>query len=233
MKQSHVFDLYYVPTDDMINHIADIYKVAGQLNMTFNKLPSIAHDPFITECLMEELYHTNDLEGVQSTREEIAESVKDVHLKSNETKRFNCMIQSYMKVLEENTVGPMTAKQIRKIYDEITADEIAEKDLPDGEVCRKDKVDILRKSGSQKGVHRGLFPEEKIISEVEKMLRMMHEQKEISPLIKIAIGHYYFGYIHPFYEGNGRTSHFISSLFLSTTLGEIAALDLSRWSNSL
>src|SRR5699024_8403286 len=111
MQQSHVFDLYYVPTNDMINRIADIYKVAGQLNMIFNKLPSIAHDQFITECLIEELYHTNDLEGVQSTRGEIAESVKDVHLKSNEKKRFNSMIQSYMKVLEENTVVPMTAKQ--------------------------------------------------------------------------------------------------------------------------
>lgn len=61
----------------------------------------------------------------------------------------------------------------------------------------------------------------------------MNESEPIPHIIKVAIGHYYFGYIHPFYEGNGRTSRFINSLYLSDTLGKIPALSLSRGCNKI
>ena len=54
---------------------------------------------------------------------------------------------------------------------------------------------------------------------------------EIPALIKIAIAHYYFGYVHPFYDGNGRTSRFISSIYLNNELSELTAISLSRGSN--
>ena len=59
----------------------------------------------------------------------------------------------------------------------------------------------------------------------------MNESSDIPLIIKVAVGHYYFGYIHPFYDGNGRTSRFISSMYLSEELGPIAALSLSQGCN--
>ena len=46
------------------------------------------------------------------------------------------------------------------------------------------------------------------------MLDFLKEQ-QTPLLIKLAVAHYYFGYIHPFYDGNGRTNRFITSLYLS------------------
>jgi Fic family protein len=44
--------------------------------------------------------------------------------------------------------------------------------------------------------------------------RYMHEQRDLDPLIRFAVGHYQFEAIHPFTDGNGRTGRIINSLFL-------------------
>ena len=53
------------------------------------------------------------------------------------------------------------------------------------------------------------------------------DKDEILDLFKIAIFHYLFGYIHPFYDGNGRTSRFISSYLLSKCLEPIISFRIS------
>lgn len=233
MKQPNVYNLYYIPTNDMIIKVAEIYKVSGQLNMIFNKLPPVAKEQFITECLIEELYHTNDLEGVRSTKDEIAQSVKNVRSNRQTPKRFNSMIKSYMNLFNGDKLAPSKPTDIRKIYDDITKGEINETDLPDGDIFRSDLTHVFKKSGSEKVIHRGLIPEEKIHHEIENMLYMMNNMNDVPFIIRVAIGHYFFGYIHPFYDGNGRTSRFISSVFLSKTLGKIPSLALSRGCNKM
>ena len=59
------------------------------------------------------------------------------------------------------------------------------------------------------------------------LLNFLNIPSKITPIIKIAISHYYFGYIHPFYDGNGRTSRFINSLYLSKEYDELTAISLS------
>jgi Fic family protein len=44
--------------------------------------------------------------------------------------------------------------------------------------------------------------------------RFMHNEIDVDPLIRMAVGHYQFEAIHPFTDGNGRTGRIINSLFL-------------------
>ena len=46
-------------------------------------------------------------------------------------------------------------------------------------------------------------------------------------LARVAIFHYLFEYIHPFYDGNGRTARFIVSYFLAGRFHRLVALRLS------
>ena len=46
-------------------------------------------------------------------------------------------------------------------------------------------------------------------------------------LARVAIFHYLFEYIHPFYDGNGRTARFIVSYFLASRFHRLVALRLS------
>lgn len=231
MNQPNNYELYYVPTNKMLQIVSKIHAVSDQFGNTFNELPTVAQKQFINECLVEELYNTNDLEGIRSTREEIARSTREIQLNRSSNKRFESMIKSYIRLLNNDIVPPKTPYDIREIYDDITNGEIEEQELPDGNIFRSETTYILKKSGTGKVVHQGMTPESAVISASEQLLRFMNDNNEVPMMIKIAIGHYYFGYIHPFYDGNGRTSRFISSIYLSEVLGNISTLSLSRGCN--
>jgi Fic family protein len=60
--------------------------------------------------------------------------------------------------------------------------------------------------------------------------KFLHNETEIDPLIRMAVGHYQFEAIHPFTDGNGRTGRILNSLFLiSEDLLTLPILYLSRY----
>ena len=46
-------------------------------------------------------------------------------------------------------------------------------------------------------------------------------------LVRTAVSHFLFGYIHPFYDGNGRTNRFISSSIIAGEYEKLVGLRLS------
>ncbi|MGC1272556.1 MAG: Fic family protein [Planctomycetaceae bacterium] len=60
--------------------------------------------------------------------------------------------------------------------------------------------------------------------------RFLHEERDLDPLIRMAVGHYQFEAIHPFTDGNGRTGRVLNSLFLiQEGLLKLPILYLSRY----
>ena len=60
--------------------------------------------------------------------------------------------------------------------------------------------------------------------------RFLHNEVDIDPLVRMAIGHYQFEAIHPFTDGNGRTGRVVNSLFLiEQNLLTLPILYLSRY----
>ena len=110
IDQPNVFNLYYIPTNEMINKVSKIYRISNELNEVSESLPAIAKDQFIFERLVEELYNTNELEGVRSTRDEIARSVREVRLNRNNKKRFHSMIKSYQGLINGDLTLPKSQK---------------------------------------------------------------------------------------------------------------------------
>ena len=72
---------------------------------------------------------------------------------------------------------------------------------------------------------------ENVIREKLKNLEdFMHAEDDIDPLVKMAIIHYQFEAIHPFFDGNGRTGRIILLLYLKMTrLLDLPALYLSNY----
>ena len=72
---------------------------------------------------------------------------------------------------------------------------------------------------------------EKIIRNLMKNLEdYINEESDVDPLIKMAIAHYQFEAIHPFYDGNGRTGRILNILYLiQYNLLDTPILYLSRY----
>ena len=177
-------------------------------------LPKEALVQFTKKCLIDEIKLTNDIEGIYSTRKELVSVLNEIN-KKGKKKRFHGLLNKYSMLISDNEFPLNTSNDIREIYNDLVLKEVTEDcsdNVPDGEIFRKDMAEVT--TPTQKVIHHGAYPETKIIQLMEQSLNILN-QKEIPILIRISIFHYLFGYIHPFYDGNGRTARFISSYLLS------------------
>jgi len=231
IDQPNTFELFYVPTNQTMNLVQKIMIYDKDLDSSFHSLPHVALNKFLLKTITEELYSTNELEGVKSSRKELARSTKSIFLnKDSKNIRLHSLISSYLELINNPPELPNSAKDYRKIYDQITQGEIKETELPDGEIFRKDINYVFNKR--EKEIHRGISPESAIIEKISDLIAFMDkDDHELNYLIRVAVGHYYFGYIHPFYDGNGRTSRFISSVYLIKQFSLLTALSLARGCN--
>lgn len=72
--------------------------------------------------------------------------------------------------------------------------------------------------------------EELLRSKLANWERYLHEERDLDPLIRMAVGHYQFEAIHPFTDGNGRTGRVLNSLYLiQEHLLTLPILYLSRY----
>ncbi|MCI8850016.1 MAG: Fic family protein [Erysipelotrichaceae bacterium] len=213
---------FFMTPLEMINKTEAIFKLNTAVNVITKEVPVSALNFLINRFLKDEIALTNDIEGITSTKKEIETAVSSQNNKKKV--RFKGLAAKYMKLIQANEISLNTCEDIRKLYDDIVSDEIAAKNAPDGKIFRKDMVHIV--SATQKEKHRGIMPETQIIEYMNYCLDLLKSDR-MNTLIKTAVFHYFFGYIHPFYDGNGRTSRFISSCLLKDELGLLISLRLS------
>lgn len=219
-------EAFFLRTPDIYEMIVKIVKTDSRLFDLYTHLPGVAITQYILKSLIGEIVGTNDIEHIYSSRSEINEIlVSEKDIKSN--KQFGDIVKRYMFLGREKS-ELKNCSDIRKIYDKLLYDEIKSEDksnLPDGELFRRSQVNIH--SVTDKIVHKGVYPESGIIKYMTKSLEFLNCD-DVNILFRIAIFHYIFGYIHPFYDGNGRMSRFISSVLLYNNLNtKILAFRLS------
>lgn len=107
------------------------------------------------------------------------------------------------------------------------------------EICRTTKgvdIDIRRVPGTRLANDRTgetIYTPPEDETRLRELLanweRFLHEQGELDPLVRMAVGHYQFEAIHPFSDGNGRTGRVINILYLiEQELLNLPILYLSR-----
>lgn len=203
-----------------------------RVSALWKALPPVALGAFLRSLILDEVVYSNEIEGVHSTRRQIEvalnEAKRDTSSLAGAAKRPHAPFMEFARLylgLTDNPQLPNALQDIRDIYDAVMRDSLDDEDQIKHSLFRTRPVVIESNRG--KILHEGVMPETTIKKMLEQMLALMHSE-EIPEIYSALLSHFLFEYVHPFYDGNGRTGRYLLALSLSTPLSQPTVLSLSR-----
>ena len=169
------------------------------------------------QILSNEIFATNFIEGVKTFKERVY-----VSLKQNKT---TGIVKKYKDIFDGNVENILFISDFTELYKEMFKDmkNIMEYEI-DGKYFRRGNVRVVNSLG--KTVHIGVAPDK--IEEYIKNLITFLNRDDVPVLVKVSISHFYFEYIHPFYDGNGRFGRYLISLYFSDKLDVLTTFSISN-----
>lgn len=190
--------------------LSDIDKMYGQISIT---------DIDTEVSLEEESFHSCRIEGADTTQDELNEIFR---AKRSEKKGDKMILNTYRAVKYLNIQKKRDVDTLVQLW-KIVTDGVCDNERMSGERFRNGVVKV--------GSHEA--PEPELLDYcMKQFFRFYHEENIESPYIKVAIVHFYFVYMHPFCDGNGRIGRLLTSDFLIRSgLDNFSAITLSKTIN--
>ena len=155
---------------------------------------------------------TDRLFHYQSLSEQMADPA------TREALRYSSALMEGFRTLQTHPLNTRTAEQV---CSRIKGVDMSVRRVP-GTALANDRTGQI--------IYTPPVGEELLRAKLSNWERYLHEQREIDPLIRMAVAHYQFEAIHPFTDGNGRTGRILNSLFLiQEELLTLPILYLSRY----
>ncbi|MDF7637719.1 Fic family protein [Leuconostocaceae bacterium ESL0958] len=224
--QTNQYPLFYVFTQRMIALANAVQENSKSIRRIAGRLPGIAEESYVKKTLVEEIYHSNEIEGVKTNREELNTIAGEVLTRNGrpvKKKRLISTMNLYHDAMQGRAPKIQHLKDFRKIYDQVLEHEIPEKNLPDGRLFRNSKVYI----GSSTQVrHLPPSTEEAISEQLLPLIAFMNGHETL-PVIKALVSHFLFENTHPFIDGNGRMGRYLLSAYLSDKYDKFTGLSIS------
>lgn len=208
---STAYPIFFVETVRINELISKMYRNSKQIILLEDILPGVAKTSFINTLLINEIHYTNEIEGVDTNREEIGTIVGN-NKRNTKTKRLVSTVNLYIDTISEKSKKILQLSDFRAIYDELLQGEITDKEKPDGRYFRDGFVRI---SNSLETAHIPPVKEEEIFTALTSLIAFMNSDN-IDPILKALVTHFMFENTHPFYDGNGRMGRYLLSSYISS-----------------
>ncbi|MEX1221144.1 MAG: Fic family protein [Idiomarina sp.] len=188
-------------------------KKAGELipnqSMLINLLPLL------------EAKDSSEIENIVTTTDQLfqyAQEDKGADHATKEALRYRTALYQGFKQLSERPLCTATAIQVCSTLNNTEMS------------VRKVPGTIIANQSTREVIYTPPAGEDVIRDFLTNWERFLHDEDELDPLIKMAISHYQFEAIHPFYDGNGRTGRILNVLYLiEQDLLTLPILYLSRF----
>jgi Fic family protein len=177
----------------------------AELKGIANLIPNQAM--LINAIVLQEAKDSSEIENIITTQDELYQAITTANSSmSPEIKE----VINYRKALFEgykliDQQGFLKLKNICDIQEILVSNNAGLRKLP-GTVLKNDKTG--------KVVYTPPQDYNEIVELMSDFIIHFNETSDLSPLINMAVLHYQFESIHPFYDGNGRTGRLLNILYL-------------------
>ena len=177
----------------------------------------LLHSVFLREAKQ-----SSEIENIVTTDDELYEALADIEKDVGaNTKEVLYYVEALWKGVEWIKRRPLTTNAFIDIVQIVKGNSAG---------VRRTTGTNLKNKSTGEVVYTPPEGEELLNDLLKNLEEFMHKEKDIDPLIKMAIAHYQFEAIHPFGDGNGRTGRILNILFLlEAKLLETPILYLSRY----
>jgi Fic family protein len=188
-----------------------VLKKAIQANRALAKLNGVAKiipnsQILINSLVMQEAKDSSEIENIATTHDELYRANVDGTNLSNNTKE----VQSYSKALLLGFDLVSENKLLLKKYIVQIQKELEQNDAG----IRRQSGTVLKNEQTGEVIYTPPQDFETVDRLMSNLEAYINEPNEIDPLVNMAMIHYQFESIHPFYDGNGRTGRIVNILYL-------------------
>lgn len=170
---------------------AALLKKAEELKLMYEKVPAHRGQK---EIILLDAWSSATIEGARTTVERVRQSFIDPQTKDDR------MVVNAIAGCNYAYGRPITEKNIRTLWNKVV-DGVCENEAQKGEKYRTGNVCI---ASADRVIHEPATPEQ--IPELMAKLFAYCETDSSDLLIRSFVAHFYFVYVHPFCDGNGRTA---------------------------
>jgi Fic family protein len=163
----------------------------------------------IINSLIEEAITSSQIEGAATSRRRARELLKSGGKpRTNDEKMILNNYLAMQQIKEGLMDKPLSIEMIKDIQTRLTIDtSVAEKDVGQfrQDIDENDMVGVY--DSSDNSILHTPPPAKEIVSRLNGFCAFVNDDSEfMHPIIKGILIHFYLAYIHPFYDGNGRTA---------------------------
>lgn len=207
-------------TKTVLKQLTKAHRALSELKGYANMIPN--KNILINAVLINEAKDSSEIENIVTTHDELFKAITVKNYKSPAAKEVvnyrSALWHGYNLVSDK---GMITSNMLIEIQQLIILNQAG---------IRKQPGTVIKNVSTGETIYTPPVGEEVILKLLANLEAYINSDDETDPLVKLAVAHYQFEAIHPFYDGNGRTGRILNILYLVLKgLLESPILSLSKY----
>lgn len=196
-----------IETKAVLKKVAMAHRALAELKGVANSIPR--QDILINSLGLQEAKDSSEIENIVTTHDELYRTnigiTKKVNLETKEVKNYVSALKRGYELVKTKQV--LTTNSILEIQAVLEQNNAGLRKLPGTNLKNQQTGEVVYEPPQNAREIKDLMDNLEVFINDESL-------SDLDPLVKMAVIHFQFESIHPFYDGNGRTGRIINILYL-------------------